>query len=48
MLGGGGVRPNELPPSRGWPCQLENIKVFSKPSEAQTNITSLINQFHSL
>ena len=38
MLGGGGVRPDELPPSRGWPCLVESIIVFLKPSEAQTNI----------
>ena len=32
------MRPNELPPSRGWPYKVENIIVFLKPSEAQTNI----------
>ena len=35
MLGGGGFGPNELPPSRGWPYLVENIKLFSKQSEAQ-------------
>ena len=27
--------PNELPPSRGWPYLVENIKLFSKQREAQ-------------
>ena len=31
---GVGVWPNELPPSGGWPWLVENIKLFSKPSEA--------------
>jgi hypothetical protein len=31
--GGGGEGPNELPPSRGWPCLVEN-KLFSKPRGA--------------
>ena len=26
----GGEGPYELPPSRGWPCLVENIKLFSK------------------
>ena len=30
-----GVGPNELPPSRGWPYFVDNIKLFSKQSEAQ-------------
>ena len=47
MLGGRrGVRTDELPPSCGWSCYVEDIKVFSKPSEDQTNIPSLFNQFH--
>jgi hypothetical protein len=29
------VGPNELPPSHGWPFLVENIKLFSKQSEAQ-------------
>ena len=36
-----GEGPNELPPSRGWPFLVENIKLFSKPSEAQTLKISL-------
>jgi len=31
----GGEGPYELPPSRGWPCSVENIKLFSKPRGAQ-------------
>ena len=38
---GGREGPNELPPSHGWPCLVENIKPFSKPSEAQTLKISL-------
>ena len=41
MLWGGGGSANELPPSRGWPYLVENIKLFSKPSEAQTLKISL-------
>ena len=36
--GGGGKRPNELPPSRGWSCLVENIKLLLKPSKAQTKL----------
>ena len=36
-----GEEPNELPPSSGWPYLVENIKLFSKPSEAQTLKISL-------
>ena len=32
---GGRVGPNEILPSSGWPYLLENIKIFSKQSEAQ-------------
>ena len=31
----GGEGPYELPPSRGWPCSVKNIKLFSKPRGAQ-------------
>jgi hypothetical protein len=30
-----GEEPYELPPSRGCPCSVENIKLFSKQREAQ-------------
>ena len=38
---GRGVGSNELLPLYGWPCLVENIKLFSKPSEAQTLKISL-------
>lgn len=41
MFVGGGEGPNELLPSRGWTYLVENIKVFLKPSEAQTLKISL-------
>ena len=31
----GGEGPYEFPPSRGWPCLVENIKLFSKQRESQ-------------
>jgi hypothetical protein len=35
--GGGGGGPYELPPSRGWPCSVENI-LFLKPREAHSGL----------
>jgi hypothetical protein len=47
--GGGGEGPYELPPSRGWPCLVEN-KLFSKPREVHSFIFILKDhsQTHSI
>jgi hypothetical protein len=35
VMSGGGEGPYEIPPSRGWPCSVED-KLFFKPKESHS------------